>query len=61
MPITLPGDIGSSWRIDYVNDLGSTNNWVTLATVTLTNTSQIYSDTTALGQSHRFYRVVQLP
>src|ERR1035437_2449033 len=61
MPITLSGDIGSSWRIDYVNDLGSTNNWVTLATVTLTNTSQIYSDTTALGQAHRFYRVVQLP
>jgi len=61
MPITLPGDIGSSWRIDYVNDLGSTNKWVTLATVTLTNTSQTYSDTTALGQSHRFYRVVQLP
>jgi hypothetical protein len=61
MPITLSGDIGSSWRIDYVNDLGSTNNWVTLAMVTLTNTSQIYSDTTALGQAHRFYRVVQLP
>jgi LmbE family N-acetylglucosaminyl deacetylase len=61
MPINLSGDVGSSWRIDYLNDLGSTNGWVTLATVTLTNTSQIYSDTTALSQAHRFYRVVQLP
>ena len=61
MPIKLAGDIGSSWRIDYVNDLGPTNNWATLATVILTNTSQVYFDTTALGQAHRFYSVVQLP
>ena len=61
MPIKLAGDVGSSWRIDYVNDLGPTNNWTTLAIVTLTNTSQVYFDTTALGQVHRFYSVVPLP
>jgi hypothetical protein len=61
MPITLSGAIGSSWRIDYVNDLGPTNNWATLATVTLTNLSQVYLDTSALSQPHRFYRVVPLP
>jgi hypothetical protein len=61
MPITLSGAIGSSWRIDYVNDLGPPNNWATLATVTLTNLSQVYLDTSALSQPHRFYRVVPLP
>jgi autotransporter-associated beta strand protein len=61
MPINLSGALGSSWRIDYVNDLGPTNNWTTLATVTLTNITQVYSDSSALTQSHRFYRVVPLP
>jgi LmbE family N-acetylglucosaminyl deacetylase len=61
MPILLAGAVGSSWRIDYVNDLGPTNNWVTLATLTLTNPSQVYSDASALSQAHRFYRMVPLP
>jgi hypothetical protein len=29
--------------------------------VTLTNPSLVYTDTTALDQAHRFYRVVPLP
>jgi hypothetical protein len=60
MPIKLSGELGSSWRIDYVNDLGPTNNWATLATVTLTNTSEVYHDSSALTQANRFYRVVPL-
>ena len=60
MPITLSGSVGSSRRIDYINDLG-TSNWTTLTTVTLTNLSQVYLDTSALSQPHRFYRVVPLP
>ena len=59
MPITLSGTSGSAWRIEYVNDLG-TSNWTTLTTVTLTNLSQVYLDTSALSQPHRFYRVVRL-
>ena len=61
MPINLSGDVGSSWRIDYLNDLGPTNDWLALATVTLTNTSQVYLDASALSQPHRFYRLVPLP
>jgi hypothetical protein len=34
---------------------------VTLATVPLTNTSQLYFDTSAPGQPPRLYRVVQMP
>jgi hypothetical protein len=61
MPIALSGALGSSWRIDYVNDLGPTNDWATLDIVTLTNTSQVYLDYSALNQPHRFYCVVPLP
>jgi hypothetical protein len=61
MPIKLSGAVGSSWRIEYVNDLGLTNNWLVLATVTLTNSSQVYYDNSALGWQHRFYRLVPLP
>ncbi len=61
MPIKLSGATGSSWRVDYVNDLGPANTWVPLAMVTLTNTTQVYFDSSALSQRHRFYRVVPLP
>ncbi|HEY5909462.1 MAG TPA: hypothetical protein VJA21_02535 [Verrucomicrobiae bacterium] len=59
--ITLSGSIGSSVRIDYINQIGPTDAWVTLATVTLTNTSQEYFDTSAVGQPARAYRLVTLP
>jgi hypothetical protein len=59
--ITLAGTIGTSLRIDYINQFGPTDAWVTLDTVTLTNTSQLYFDTSAIGQSPRLWRVVPAP
>jgi hypothetical protein len=59
--ITLTGTIGHSVRLDYINQFGPTDAWVTLATVPLTNTSQLYFDTSARGQPGRLYRVVPLP
>jgi uncharacterized delta-60 repeat protein len=59
--ITVTGNIGNSFRLDYINAIGPTNAWVTLSTVALTNTSQLYFDVTAPGQPKRFYRVVQIP
>jgi hypothetical protein len=59
--ITLTGTIGHSVRLDYINQFGPTDAWVTLATVPLTNTSQLYFDISALGQPQRLYRVVQVP
>jgi hypothetical protein len=56
--ITLTGSMGHSVRLDYINQFGPTNAWVTLATVTLTNTSQLYFDTSSIGQPARLYRVV---
>jgi uncharacterized repeat protein (TIGR03803 family) len=59
--ITLTGNIGDSLRVDYINRIGPTNAWVTLDTVTLTNTSQLYFDTSAWRQPQRLYRFVQVP
>jgi hypothetical protein len=59
--LTLTGGIGTSVRVDYINQYGPTNAWVTLDTVTLTNTSQLYFDTSSIGQPARLWRLVPLP
>ena len=59
--ITLTGNVGSNLRLDCINAIGPTNAWVTIETVTLTNTSQLYLDSSILGQSGRLYRIVPGP
>ena len=56
--ITLTGNVGDSVRLDYINQFGPTDAWVTLATVTLTNTSQLYFDVSSIGQPARLWRIV---
>jgi hypothetical protein len=56
--LTLTGTVGSSLRVDCINQFGPTDAWVTLATVTLTNTSQLYFDVSAVGQPPRLWRLV---
>ena len=58
--ITLTGAVGSSVRVDSINRFGPIDAWVTLDTVMLTNTSQLYFDTSAPGQPQRLYRLVQV-
>ena len=59
--ITVTGSIGSSVRVDGINQFGPTDAWFTLDTVTLTNTSQLYFDVYILGQPERLYRLVPSP
>jgi uncharacterized repeat protein (TIGR03803 family) len=59
--ITLTGNIGHFVRVDYINRFGPIDAWVTLDTVTLTNTSQLYFDVSAWRQPQRLYRLVQVP
>jgi hypothetical protein len=59
--LSLTGSIGSTVRIDAINQFGPTNAWTTLDTVTLTNTSQFYFDTTVIGQPPRLWRLGPLP
>jgi len=59
--LTVTGNIGDSRRLDCINQFGPTDAWVTLATVKLTNTSQLYFDTSSIGQPARLWRIVPLP
>ena len=59
--ITLTGNVGGSLRLDYINAIGPTDAWVTLETVTLTNTAQFYFDVSVLGQPARLYRITPVP
>jgi hypothetical protein len=59
--IPLSGAIGSSVQIDYINQFGPTGAWVTLDTVVLTNTTQLYFDVTMFRQPTRLYRLVAVP
>ncbi len=60
--IALAGNTGDRLRLDYINQVGPINAWFTnLATVTLTSSSQIYCDMSAIGQPQRLYRIVPLP
>jgi uncharacterized repeat protein (TIGR03803 family) len=59
--ITLSGNIGDALELDYINQFGPTNAWVPLATVTLTNTSQLYFDMSAPGRLARLYRILPVP
>jgi len=59
--IPLAGAVGSSVRVDYINAIGPTDAWVTLDTVLLTNTTQLYFDVTAFRQPTRLYRLVAVP
>jgi hypothetical protein len=59
--IPLAGAIGSSVQIDYINVYGPTNAWVTLDTVMLTNSPQLYFDVSAFRRAPRLYRLVGSP
>jgi hypothetical protein len=59
--LTLTGAVGKAVRVDYINQFGPTDAWVTLDTVTLTNTSQLYFDLSAFGQPPRLWRLMTVP
>ena len=53
--IELTGTLGRQLQLEYLAQSGG---WVPLAMVTLTNASQLYFDTSALGLPIRLYRLV---
>jgi hypothetical protein len=59
--ISLTGQTGDHVRVDAINQFGPIDAWVTLDTVRLTNSSQLYFDFSAIGQPARLYRLVQIP
>ncbi|MCX6916885.1 MAG: immunoglobulin domain-containing protein, partial [Verrucomicrobia bacterium] len=59
--LTLTGAIASKVRVDYINQYGPTDAWMTLDTVAMTNTTQPYFDFTMFRQPARLYRLVPVP
>ena len=59
--LTLTGAVGSDLRVDYINQIGRTDAWMTLDTVTLTNGTQPYFDFTMFRQPARLYRLTPVP
>jgi len=59
--ITVTGTPGTSVRVDGINAVGPIDAWFTLATIAMTNTTQLYFDVSAQGQPKRLYRLVPLP
>ena len=59
--ITLTGAIASKVRVDYINQYGPTDAWMTLDTVAMTNSTQPYFDFTMFRQPARLYRIVLVP
>ena len=45
-------------RIEYQDSLARTNNWLPLTNITVSTKPYVFGDSTALGQPHRFYRVL---
>lgn len=58
--LTIQGTIGGRYRIEYSNDLASTN-WIFLKQIVLPSSPFLFFDTSAVGQPARFYRVVESP
>jgi len=56
--LTIVGQIGDTYEIDYCNDLVASN-WTVLTTMVLSNSSCLYIDTNSTFFSHRFYRAVK--
>ncbi len=56
--VSIIGDVGTTWQIQYTTDLSQTNGWVPLANVTLTSSPQLWVDTSTPAAANRFYRAV---
>jgi hypothetical protein len=56
---TICGSIGYTYHIQSVSSLNTSNQWQKAGSVTLTNSTQIWTDPVLLTNSSRFYRLVQ--
>lgn len=59
--LTLGGTVGQAYSIQSADDLSESIPWQTLATLTLTNGTATWRDTTAINRSQRYYRAVNSP
>ncbi|HTI69001.1 MAG TPA: hypothetical protein VMF06_03500 [Candidatus Limnocylindria bacterium] len=58
--VTLAGEIGGSYRLEYTERLGSESEWTPLTTLTMTNSAQVFIDDTSEAGGRRFYRSIRV-
>ena len=59
--LSVFGEIGSHFALEYVSALAASNSWQSLLTNTLSSGPLILTDTNASGVSSRFYRARGMP
>lgn len=59
--LTVSGEPGHTYRVEYIDAVSSTNAWTTLTNVTLSGNSQMVVDPLPLTNGRRFYRAVKIP
>lgn len=59
--LTISGTAGARYLVERQEVLGSTTNWITLATVALTNSPLLFIDVTSTNATKRFYRATLAP
>ena len=59
LSFSIRGAVGCTYQIQSVSNLGTSDEWQSAESVTLTNAIQGWSDPAALANPSRFYRLVQ--
>ena len=59
--ITMTGQKGNRYALEYTDSLLPGNNWSSITTNTIASNPQSFLDTTAMGKSKRFYRLRLVP
>jgi hypothetical protein len=59
--VRLEGVAGQSYRIEYVDTLGSGNDWTALTNIVLPSTPYLFLDVGSTNAGRRFYRATHLP
>ena len=63
--LTIDGVVGKNYGIQYITNVSHTNDWTTLTTLILTQSVQLWVDTSVNASvgtnAQRFYRVIAIP
>ncbi len=59
--ITIEGQIGATYQIEYTTNVASSTNWVALTNLTLTASPYLFYDSSSAGQARRYYRAMLVP
>jgi uncharacterized repeat protein (TIGR03803 family) len=59
--VILTGTVGSTLKLDYINEVGPIDAWTNLATLTLATSPQLFLDWSAMSKPARLYRLTTIP